>query len=426
MRIEIIAIGSELVAGVTIDTNSAMMAKKLRDMGIEVTRVTLVSDVEKEMEKLFLEVFKRVDVVIVAGGLGPTQDDRTRFAAAKIAGVDLVEDTDSVKRLREIFKTFGREMPKSNIWQAMFPDGAEILENPVGTARGFAMEHENCLALFGPGVPREMEAMADLEILPMIKKRVGITGAISTTTLHCFGLPESELADRLWDFEKRFPKVELAYSAKFPSIDLRLSAKGETDETADALLLEGEKYILRILGDRIFAKEGKTMAKAAAEFLTRKNLTMAIAESCTGGMIAAALTDIPGSTAYFLEGAVTYTNEAKIRNLEVRAKTLANHGAVSKETAIEMAKGIKKHSGADVGLSVTGIAGPDGGTPDKPVGTVHMALVKRDGRARHWVNRFPGGRKRVRALTVFAALDRIRMMETDEKSPLDAQFNCTD
>lgn len=430
MRIEIIAIGSELTAGVTVDTNSALLAKKLRDVGLEVSRVTLVSDGQEDMEEIFQEVFKRADAAVVTGGLGPTEDDRTRFAAAKIAGLELEEDPESIKRLEQIFQAFGRDMPKSNIWQAMFPKGSRILENPIGTARGFAMEHEGCLALFGPGVPREIKAMIDYEIVPILKERSGIKVAISTKTLRCFGLPESELADRLDDFVKLHPDVELGYSAKFPTIDLRMSAKGENIKQADARIQGAGKYIQDLLGDRIFGQGENTMAFVTAKELIKNGFTVSLAESCTGGMIAAALTDIPGSSAYFLEGAVTYSDQAKVRMLGVKPETIEKFGAVSKETAVEMAIGAREKSAANIGLSVTGIAGPDGGTPEKPVGLVHMALSfnKDNGQDKilHWENRFPGGRNRVRKLTVYAALDRIRQLCKGGKSPLDTQFNCTD
>ena len=425
MRVEIIAIGSELTSGQTQDTNSSMLARMLREAGLEVERVTLISDEQQQMIFAFNEVFARADVTIVTGGLGPTEDDRTRFVAAKVFGSELVEHAESLERLQQLFAAFGRPMPKSNVWQAMFPAIAQIIENPMGTARGFALEQDGRIALFAPGVPRELQVMAEQYLLPMILERTGQRVAIAGLTLHTFGLPESELADRLETYVTDFPLVELAYSARFPTIDLRLSAKGDTPQAAKEQIDAACGYILPRLGDHIFGQEDQTLPGVTGALLEKRKLTLALAESCTGGMIAAAITDVPGSSAYFLESAVTYSNQAKVARLGVSEKTLAQHGAVSEQVAREMALGICKSAGADLGLSVTGIAGPDGGTPDKPVGTVHMALVHPDG-VLTWVNRFPGSRQRVRTLTCYAALNRIRRycLRSDSQSP--EQFNCTE
>jgi nicotinamide-nucleotide amidase len=425
MQIEIIAIGSELTAGVTIDTNSAMLAQKLRAVGLEIDRVTLVSDQEDQIIQTFAAVFARADAAIVTGGLGPTEDDRTRFAAAKVFGAELKEHAESVDRLKMIFKAFNREMPESNRVQAMFPIGAQILENPMGTARGFACEVEGRIALFLPGVPRELEIMADQTVVPMLVDRAGLAVHIATVTLNTFGETESGLADRLKDFTSNHPEVELAYSAKFPTIELRLSAKGGTKEQADQYIADGRKYIEDILCERIFSQGGKTLPEVMGQLLIEKGLTLATAESCTGGMIGAAVTNASGSSEYFLEAAVTYSNDAKMNRLGVRAETLETYGAVSEETAIEMAEGIRKISGADLGVSVTGIAGPTGGTPEKPVGTVHMALAYNGG-VKHWMNRVPGNRERVRNLTTYAAIDRVRRFCLGVSMEKDAQYNCKD
>ena len=425
MRIVIIAIGSELVSGQTVDTNSALLARKLRDIGLTLDLVTLVGDSQQDIIMTFNQVFSRADFAIVTGGLGPTEDDRTRFAAAKVMGVDLVEDADSLTRVEQLFAAFGREMPASNRVQALFPEGAEILENPMGTARGFSIRVDGCTALFAPGVPKELEVMADHILLPILREAAGSTAHYAALTLHTFGLPESELADRLEDFVADQGEVELAYAAKFPIIDLRLTANAESPDGARAKIDAGRAYLENILGQHIFGEGDDTLASVTGALLARLGLTLALAESCTGGLVAAAITDVPGSSDYFLESAVTYSNQAKENRLGVRMATLEAHGAVSEETAREMAQGIRRSSGADLGFALTGIAGPDGGTADKPVGTVHMALAH-EGGVLHWVNRAPGSRDRVRMLAAYAALNRIRRFALRCENPGDEQFNCTD
>lgn len=407
MRIEILAIGSELVAGLTVDTNSAMLAGLLRDQGMEVTRFNLVNDEESEIIMALNDAVSRSEALIVTGGLGPTTDDRTRFAVAKVFSAKLIEDEPSVQRLEKFFKSIGWIMPENNRLQCLFPEGAVIIENPVGTARGFAMEKDGHIALFGPGVPKELEKMAGESFVPMLKKRAGIDVCIATSKLHSFGLPESELGMKLNDLEKQFPEVELAYSVEFPVIHLRLSVTGDTESQAAAKLVPAENYIQNTVGRFLFGRENDTLASVVGALLIEKKLTVSLAESCTAGMICAALTEVSGSSEYFMEGAVTYSNDAKIRALGVSEKTLIAHGAVSPETAVEMALGIREKAGTDLGFSVTGIAGPTGGTLEKPVGLVYMALAYPGG-VKHWENKFFGDRNRVRKLTTFSALERIR------------------
>jgi nicotinamide-nucleotide amidase len=281
------------------------------------------------------------------------------------------------------------------------------------------------MALFLPGVPRELEIMADQTVVPMLVERSGLQVHIATVTLNTFGETESGLADALKHFTREHPKVELAYSAKFPTIELRLSARGESRDDGEALLAAGRQYIEEILCERIFSEGEETLPEVMGRLLAEKGLTLATAESCTGGLIGAAVTDASGSSDYFLESAVTYSNEAKMSRLGVNAETLEAHGAVSEAVAIEMAQGIRKTSGSDLGLSVTGIAGPTGGTPEKPVGTVHMALAFAGG-VKHWMNRVPGNRERVRNLTTYAAMDRVRRFCLGVRMDKDAQYNCKD
>ena len=407
MRIEIIATGSELVSGVTVDTNSAMIAQKLRGAGLDVQRITLVGDGESEIADALSGANSRAELLIVTGGLGPTEDDRTRFAAAKVFGGKMVTNAATMEKIENLFKALGRPMRENNKIVAQFPEGAAIFENYRGTADGFSLENENGCAVFLPGVPAELEKMLEMDIVQWAAEKAGVATAIETAELHSFGIPESEMDDMLRPFYAAHPDVELAFSVQFPVVRLRLASKGLTAAEASSRLTSAVQFVRDTLGDHIFTEEKLPMSHVTGKLLADTGQTIALAESCTGGMLASLMTDVAGSSDYFIESAVTYSNDAKMRRLGVTPETLETFGAVSEQCAREMAEGVRQKSGATIGLSITGIAGPGGGTPDKPVGTVHMALAHKDGTL-HWQNRYPGGRDWVRKLTSYAALDRIR------------------
>ncbi|MCB9490382.1 MAG: competence/damage-inducible protein A [Deltaproteobacteria bacterium] len=412
-RIEIVATGEELLMGKTIDTNSAHVAQQVAKVGFAVNRVTLVGDAEDDIADALEKAMARTGLVVVTGGLGPTDDDRTRFAAARVFDRKIITSNPSLNRLKERWASVGREMPESNVRQAQFPSDAEIWQNMMGTADGFrcvGMDGKEGIgeACFMPGVPFELEDMTERYVLPWLRSKGG-DAQVRSHMVRLFGLPESKVQEILGrDWPAADSGVSLIYGAAFPEIKLTLSTRADDAETADRLLGEATHYVREKIGDKIFSEDGKTLAETVADYLTRAGKTIALAESCTGGMIAAALTDVPGSSAYFLESDVTYANEAKVRRLGVSEATLAEHGAVSFECAHEMAEGILERSGADIALAVTGIAGPDGGTPEKPVGTVFVALaVKGEDTTvhpRHW----PGDRARIRTITTFWALDLVR------------------
>lgn len=406
MRLELICTGSELIDGRRVDTNTKLLANLFRAEGLNVYRVTLVGDREADIANALRASLSQAEIVIVSGGLGPTVDDRTRYAAAEFFQRELVEDADAVKELEEKFALFNHPMMKNNRRQCQFPVDARILPNPIGTANGFAIEENGKWAFFAPGVPRELDRMAREQIIPLIHRQFALKGQVSTITLKTFGKTESGVDKLLSDME--LGDVELAFTASFPEIHLTLTAHGAGKAIAERKCNKVRALIRRQLGDVIFTEDEREMEEVVAELLANSGLKVATAESCTGGMVAARLTNVPGSSNWFVEGTVTYSNEAKLHRLGVSEAVLAEHGAVSEQVAEAMAVGMRESSGADLAISITGIAGPGGGTADKPVGTVFMALASPDG-VRTWHDSFRfGDRWRVRMLSASTALNRLR------------------
>ncbi len=409
MNAEILATGDEIRCGALADTNSAHIAERLEALGLSVVRHTAVGDELSGLVAVLREIAGRSTVAVVTGGLGPTTDDRSAEAAAAAAGVGRETDVRAMAEIEAFFRDRGRRPAASNRKQALLPVGAETLYNPVGTAPGFAMEIGGCRFFFLPGVPHEMERMLREDVLPRIDSTLGPDREVHRIrTLSTFGLPESTVGDRTAEVEGRFPGVRLGLRAKFPEIQVKLYAGGRDPAALEALLDEAETWVRGRLGSRIFGGENDTLASAVGDLLRRRGATLALAESCTGGLIAHQLTEVPGSSEYFLFSGVTYSNAAKGAVLGVCAETLKRRGAVSEETAREMAEGARRTAGADYGLSTTGIAGPDGGSPEKPVGTVCIGIAGPRGSTgrrlqlgfpRRWMNK-----------TIFAAaaLDLLR------------------
>ncbi|MDP8224808.1 MAG: competence/damage-inducible protein A [Candidatus Lernaella stagnicola] len=405
MRLELVLTGGELLDGRRVDTHAQRLANILRPVGLSVGRATLVGDRQTDIEDALRGALQRVDIVLCTGGLGPTIDDRTRDAAAVVLDLPLVEDAPTVAWLQELFGRFGREMKSNNRRQAMFPQGARILPNQAGTAPGFAVEKSGKWAIFAPGPPAELELMAREQIVPLLEDVLPPRQAIATTSLRTFGFTESGLDKRLREID--FGDVELAYTASAPEIILTLTAAGADAQAAEAKVADARHLIQPIVADAVISDDGRTLEEVIGTELTRRGQTLAIAESCTGGLIAMRCTDVPGSSEWFLQGAVTYSNEAKIQRLDVAAALLEEHGAVSREVAEAMAAGMRQSSQSDWALAVTGIAGPTGGSAAKPVGTVFGALVGPAG-AETWHDRFPGDRGRVRRFAAQRALDQLR------------------
>lgn len=371
-RAEIVAIGDELAHGHCIDTNSAWLAQQLEAVGFAAVRFHVVSDAEAEITAVLREAGARADVVVVTGGLGPTLDDRTREAAAAAVGAGLQHDEVSWQQITAWFARLGRKMPESNRRQAAFPVGAQPLENRWGTAPGFALQMRRGLLFSLPGVPKEMKAMFAAHVLP----RVGeLPGAVRTpplfALLHVLGPSEAALGERIAAFmvDARNPAVGITASSGL--LTVRVAASG-----ADAArLLDADLAALRpLLGDDLVCEGEAPFQEVVVERLRARGLTIACAESCTAGMVASALGDVPGVSAVLLGGVVAYANESKIRDLGVPPGLIAEHGAVSEPVAVAMARGVVQRFGAQIGVSVTGVAGPDGGTADKPVGMVCFGL----------------------------------------------------
>jgi nicotinamide-nucleotide amidase len=376
MIAEIIATGEEIRTGALADTNSAAIAQALEECGVEVTRLNGVGDDLKRLSALFKEVGGRADLCVVTGGLGPTVDDLSAEAAAEAAGLGLRLNQPALESIEAFFLKRNRPMNPSIRKQAMLPEGAEVLFNPVGTAPGFSLKIGRCRFLFLPGVPYEMKRMLADQVLLRIETWMGgRRDHRLIKTLSCFGLTESLTGERLAGLGDAFPGVRLGLRAKFPEIQVKLYASGAEEAAVSRQMEEAAAWAARRLGDIVFSDCGEPMAAAVGSLLRQRKATLAVAESCTGGLISHLLTEISGSSDYFLFSAVAYANPAKTAVLGVSEETLRRCGAVHEETALEMAVGVRRVSGATYGISTTGIAGPSGGCAEKPVGTVCIGLA---------------------------------------------------
>jgi nicotinamide-nucleotide amidase len=377
MIAEILATGEEIRSGALVDSNSAHIAQKLEEAGIQVVRHHCVGDDLNLLALVLKEIASRSDIAVVTGGLGPTVDDLTAEAAAKAAGVVLSLDRVALKSMENFFTVRKRTMSISAKKQAKLPKGAACLCNPVGTAPGFILKIERCLFFFLPGVPHEMQRMLSDGVLPRILDDQGSNRNFCLVkTVSVFGLTESATNELLAGFEKTFPDIRLGLRAKFPEIQVKLYTGGKKDERSlKTRLATATGWVVEKIGNKVFSENGDSMERIVGTLLSRKKATLAVAESCTGGLIAHMLTNVPGSSDYFLFSGVTYSNQAKEAVLEVLPATLKKFGAVHEETAKEMAEGARRLCSATYGLSTSGIAGPDGGTSAKPVGTVCIGLA---------------------------------------------------
>jgi len=375
MIIEILATGNELLSGALVDTNSAYISEKIGEIGILAARHTLVGDDEDALGATFKELSNRAEIVIVTGGLGPTRDDLSREVAARVTGVALELDQVSLARIEQFFIARGRKAPKNNQIQARFPAGAEILENPIGTAPGFALKINRSTFFFMPGVPAEMRKMLKEQVIPRITKIIRDPYYYECKTISTYGLGESALEEKLDGFLDLFPDIDLGFRASFPEVQVKLYQKNSSQKELIKEQQEAVNWIREKLGEKIISLNGASLATVVAELLINKNATLAVAESCTGGLIANLLTNIAGSSEYFILSAVTYADIAKQKILGVRSEILKEYGAVHEETAKAMAAGARELSGATYAISTTGIAGPAGGSPEKPVGTVCIGLA---------------------------------------------------
>jgi nicotinamide-nucleotide amidase len=403
---EIIAIGSELLTPDHTDTNSLWLTERLNSIGVEVKLKTIVGDDDGRLEEAIKDALRRSSIIIMTGGLGPTEDDITRKVAARALGRRLLLDERVLEELKERFLSFGRAMPQINSRQAMVIDGAEILDNPNGSAPGMYLEHEGCEIVLLPGPPRENRPMYEKFVHSKFVAKAGDVRVVRRI-LRVAGMGESAVDELIAPVYSQFLNPQTTILFNRSEVEVHLTAQGKTVQDAELLIDGLAGQIEDRLGDAIFAFQGEKMEEVIGLRLTVTGFTLAVAESCTGGLVASRLTEVPGSSAYLMEGVIAYSNNAKIRTLGVDSALIEKYGAVSAEVAEAMADGVRRHSDTDFGLSVTGIAGPGGGTVDKPVGLVYIALSD-DAHTEHRKLMLPGDRHLIRWRSSQAALDLLR------------------
>lgn len=403
----LLAVGSELLGTDRLDTNSLHLTGELATMGVRVVRKACVGDSLEYLKGEIETALAKAPLLVVTGGLGPTDDDRTKEALAAVLGRTLVRDEEILDRLRERFRKRGFEMPAVNAKQADVIEGATVLPNRWGSAPGYLVEAGDRTVVLLPGVPREMRGMWAEEAAPRLS-RDGVRPGLFFRRLKIAGMAESVVEEIVKPVYAAHPDVAFTILASPGEILLQFAVPGGRDD-ATAQLDRLEADFRKVLGTEIFGRDEETLEGVVGDLLRARAQTLALAESCTGGTLAGRLTEIAGSSDYFLGAAVTYANSAKVDLVGVDPATLDRHGAVSEETAREMALGARRRFGSSIGLSITGIAGPGGGTPEKPVGTVHVALDAADGRRAHRKLMLPGDRSLVRRWTTSVALTLVRL-----------------
>jgi nicotinamide-nucleotide amidase len=407
MKAEIIAVGSELLTPDRLDTNSLFLTDELNKLGIEVLRKTIVGDNRELLAEAFRDALNRVPVVIASGGLGPTEDDLTRETVADLLGRRLQRSEEVVQAIEARFRSFKRDMPAVNLRQAMVPEGAEVLENPRGTAPGLWIEDKGRMVALLPGPPRELKPLFIEQVLPRLRRHISGVRMFSRE-LRVTGMGESHVEERIRPIYTRYTNVNTTILAAPGEVQIHLRVWTDDGRQAETTLEEIVRSFELALGDRIFAQKGVPLEEVIAELLTTNRATIATAESCTGGLLAERLTRIPGSSNYFLGGVVSYSNERKTVWTEVPAEMIAAKGAVSSEVAIALAEGIRRSVGSTFGVGITGIAGPGGGSEEKPVGTVHIALAAPNATKERLVH-LPGDREMIRFHASQLALDMVRI-----------------
>jgi nicotinamide-nucleotide amidase len=405
MSAAVLTIGTEITRGEIVDTNSAWLCSRLTALGFEVLQHETVDDDRGRIVEVLREVSRRANVVIVTGGLGPTTDDLTAACAAEALGVDLVRDEPSLESIQRRLAAAGRSLTPSNARMADVPRGSEVLGNPVGTAPAFGIKLGSALCYFLPGVPREMTEIFDELVTP----RIGPLASSNAyqIVLRTYGLPESLVGERLDGLEVANPGLRIGYRATFPETEVKVRVKAGDPSAARSAAERIAEEVRTRLGDIVYGEGDDRFAAAVGRALRARGYTLAVAESCTGGLIGALLTEIPGSSDYLLLDAVTYSNKAKEHVLGVPAEVLIGHGAVSPECVTSMAEGVRRIAEADIAVAVSGIAGPGGGTSEKPVGLVVFAVSTSAGTTT-FEKRFPGDRLRVQRGAAFYALSLVR------------------
>lgn len=406
MRAEIIAVGTEILLGQIVNTNAQYLSQKLSELAINVYNQSVVGDNVTRLRESIESAFERSDMIILTGGLGPTKDDLTKETVAQYFGLKLVRDEKSLENIVSRFNLMKHgEMPKSNEKQADMPEGCIILPNDDGTAPGGIIEKNGKTAIFLPGPPYEMKMMYENYVEPYLKKLC--PQKFYSRIVNIIGMGESYVAEKLDRIMTNQTDPTVAPYAKEGEMTLRVTTMASSQKEADEKFLPTLEKIKEVAGDCIYGYDNIALESVVYELLKKHNLTLTTAESCTGGLVSSAMTNVPGISLYYKEGFITYSNEAKVKYLGVSQKTLDKFGAVSEQTAIEMAEGAIKNTGADIAVSVTGIAGPDGGTDEKKVGLVYIAVADSNG-AKAEKFQFTGDRQKIRRLAAKNAVNMIR------------------
>ena len=404
MICEIISVGTEVVTGDIIDTNAPYLSKELGSLGVDVMYRTSVKDDDETISEVLTIAKKRADLIITIGGLGPTYDDFTKDEVAKVNGLKLVRSNECEKKIREYFEKIGRMMTENNLRQADIIEGSKEIENDNGTAPGILLEKDNKIFILLPGPPNELKPMFENKVKNYLKDKTG--KVILERTVKLSGIGESYVETQLKDMIEKTSNPVIATYAKTGEVHIKLTSSGKTKEDAKRVMKPYlEKVILRF-SKYVYGFDDDTLNMKVVEYLKKKKMKVAFCESCTGGYISKTITDVPGASEVFDCGMVTYSDEIKTRFAGVSNIALKNHGAVSEEVAAQMAKGIRTLSGADFGISVTGIAGPDGGTEEKPVGLVYMGISTKNTTITKKLN-FRGNREKIRLSTVNAVLSTL-------------------
>lgn len=409
MKVELLIIGDEILEGLVEDTNARYLCSVLAEKGLRPHRVTFLGDDAEAITRGIRAALGDSDLIIVTGGLGPTPDDKTREAAAQALGLRLVLNRDYLRTIKEKFEAHGIPFTQAEEAFALLPEGARVLPNPKGLC-GFRIEHKKKELFFLPGVPEEVKAIVETSLLPFLQERAPRKGR-AERILRVFGPTEGQVREALRGLKGPF---QLAYLPRFPELHLKVRVEGVEDPEGTLEEVVGE--ISRRLGIAVYGFDQDTMEGVVGRLLTERHLTLATAESCTGGLIGHRITEVPGSSLYYLGGLVSYSNESKVRDLGVPPEVLEAHGAVSAPCARAMAEGVRRRFGSDLGIATTGIAGPTGGTPEKPVGTVFMALSTEEGTEAKGF-RFFGDRSQVKLMTSQVALDWLRRWLLRSTSP---------
>lgn len=406
MDVELISIGDEIISGHTVDTNSAYIAPRLAEIGLAVTYKTAVGDDLKRMEEVFKRALVRTDIVIATGGLGPTDDDITKRVICKVFKRKLIFHEEVLEDLKKRFEARGFKMPSINQNQALLPQGATFLPNKTGSAVGILISEDNKIFVSMPGVPQEMRVMLNEELIPYLETKIK-KAAIKVIKLRTTGIFESALAEKITPFIKVPDNIKFAYLPAYHGVDLRIISTGKNKKEASDSAENLADQIRELAGKYIYAEGDDPLEAVIGKLLTERKEKLAVAESCTAGLLAGQLASVPGSSAYLDRGVVTYSNESKIELLDVPKETIENHGAVSAETAEAMAINVREKAGVDYGVSITGIAGPDGGTEEKPVGTVFIAIASAKGvKSKKYL--LTNDREINRGRSVYAALGMLR------------------